>query len=96
MHLRHQHPEPACDFQQPRLGQFGHPILGSVSRLIRAADTAMRRGLLKIARERLRRARIQELRSMSDHQLLDIGVERSEIASTVERILEQKARRGDA
>ncbi|WP_028465530.1 DUF1127 domain-containing protein [Nisaea denitrificans] len=96
MHLRHQHPEPACDFQQPRLDQLGHPILGSVSRLIRAADTAIRRGFSKIARERMRRASIQELQGMSDRQLLDIGVERSEITATVERILEQKAHRGDA
>ncbi|MEO9901584.1 DUF1127 domain-containing protein [Nisaea sp.] len=90
MHLRHQHPEPACDFQQPRLDQLGHPIFGSVSRLIRAANSAMRRGLHKIARERLRRARIKELQGLTDHQLLDIGVERSEIAATVEKVLERK------
>jgi uncharacterized protein YjiS (DUF1127 family) len=96
MHLRHQHPEPACEIQQPRLEQFGQPNLGSVSWLIRTADTAMRRALSKVARERLRRARIQELQGMSDRQLLDIGVERSEITTTVEKILEQKACRGDA
>jgi len=92
MHLRHQRTDPACDFQRPRHERFAQPILESLSRLIQAAEEAMRLGLGKISRERLRRARIQELRNMSDRQLLDIGVERSEIAATVERILVQKTR----
>lgn len=92
MHLRHQHHEPACAFQKPHIEQLGQPISESVSQLIRAADTAIRRGINKIARERLRRARIKELQGLTDHQLLDIGVERSEIAATVEKILERQGR----
>ncbi|MEP3115814.1 DUF1127 domain-containing protein [Nisaea sp.] len=90
MHLRHQHRDPTCAFRKSHIKQLGQPISESVFRLIRAADTAIHRGLHKIARERLRRARIKELQGLTDHQLLDIGVERSEIAATVEKVLERK------
>ncbi len=92
MHLRHQRTDPAYSFQRPCHKRFAQPILENLSRLIRAAEEAMHLGLGKISRERLRRARIQQLQKMNDRQLLDIGVERSEIAATVEGILEQKKR----
>lgn len=92
MHLRHQHPDPACSFQRPRPEPFTRPILENLSRHIRATETALRRWRCKICHERQRRSRILQLQNLSDRQLLDIGVERSEIAATVERILEQKRR----
>ena len=94
MRRRHHHPDIACNVQYSRTELYGQPAWDNLSRIIGAAEAAVRRGLGKISRERLRRARIRELMSLSDHQLLDIGVERSDIATTVEKILEQKTRPG--
>ncbi|WP_193171347.1 DUF1127 domain-containing protein [Nisaea nitritireducens] len=88
MHLRHHQTDLAYDFKRPHPK---HPFLNTLSRLTRAMETAVRQGLGKISRERQRRDGVRELHSLSDRQLLDIGVERSQIAETVEKVLEQKA-----
>lgn len=92
MHLRRHQPDLTCNFQHPRLRLFAQMALGSLLRLIQFVETAIRRELAALSREKLRLTRIRELQGFSDRQLRDIGVERSDIAATVEEILDRKKR----
>ncbi len=57
-------------------------------RLVNGLESAVRRSVGGISRWRRRRTAIRELQALSDHHLTDIGLDRSQIVSTVEEIIE--------
>ncbi len=59
-----------------------------VLRLVNRLESAVRRSVGGISRWRQRRTAIRELQALSDHYLKDIGLDRSQIVSTVEEIIE--------
>ena len=65
----------------------GLPSIGAL-RLVDALELAVRQGVGGISRWRRRRAAIRELQALSDRHLRDIGLDRSQIASTVETLIE--------
>ena len=58
-----------------------------VLRLINGLESAVRRSVGGISRWRQRRTAIRELQALSDHYLTDIGLDRSQIVSTVEEMI---------
>ncbi len=65
----------------------GIPRIGAL-RLVNGLESAVRRSVGGISGWRQRRTAIRELQALSDHQLTDIGLDRSQIVSTVEDIIE--------
>ena len=65
----------------------GIPSIGAL-RLVNGLESAVRRSVGGISRWRQRRTAIRELQALSDHHLTDIGLDRSQIVSTVEEIIE--------
>ena len=65
----------------------GTPSIGAL-RLVNGLESAVRRSVGGISRWRQRRTAIRELQALSDHYLTDIGLDRSQIVSTVEEIIE--------
>jgi uncharacterized protein YjiS (DUF1127 family) len=57
-------------------------------RLVNGLESAVRRSVGGISRWRQRRTAIRELQALSDHHLTGIGLDRSQIVSTVEEIIE--------
>jgi len=74
----------------------GHQIDGILSigalRLVNGLESAVRRSVGGVSRWRQRRTAIRELQALSDHYLTDIGLDRSQIVSTVEKIVETSDR----
>ena len=70
----------------------GFPSLGTV-RLIKGLESAVRHCADGISRWRRRRTAIRELQALSDHYLTDVGLERSQIVSTVEKMIAAGDRR---
>ena len=64
----------------------GVPSIGAL-RLVNGLESAVRRSVGGISRWRQRRTAIRELRALSDHHLTDIGLDHSQIVSTVEEII---------
>ncbi|WP_193182110.1 DUF1127 domain-containing protein [Nisaea sediminum] len=62
----------------------------AASRLLKAVKTALLHGIAEIRRALRRRANIRTLDAMSDRQLLDIGIDRSEIPGAVDRALDTR------
>ncbi len=65
----------------------GIPSIGAL-RLVNGLESAVRRSVGGISRWRQRRTAIRELQALSDRHLTDIGLDRSQIVSTVEEIME--------
>ncbi len=65
----------------------GIPSIGAL-RLVNGLESAVRRSVGGISRWRQRRIAIRELQALSDHHLTDIGLDRSQIVSMVEEIIE--------
>ncbi len=65
----------------------GNPSIGAL-RLVKGLELALRRSVGGISRWRQRRTANRELQALSDHHLTDIGLDRSQIVSTVEDIIE--------
>ena len=63
------------------------PSVGAL-RLINGLKSAVRRSAGGISRWRRRRKAIRELQALSDHYLADIGLDRSQIVSTIEEMIE--------
>jgi uncharacterized protein YjiS (DUF1127 family) len=63
------------------------PSTGTL-RLIKVLESAFRRSVDGISHWRRRRTAIRELQALSDHHLKDIGLDRSQIVSTVEEMIE--------
>ena len=61
-------------------------------RLVNGLESAVRWSIGGISRWRQRRAAIRELQALSDHYLTDIGLDRSQIVSTVGEIIETGGR----
>lgn len=59
-------------------------------RLIEAVTTAVRRSIAEIRRAHRRSVSIRDLDAMSDRQLLDIGIDRSDIPRVVDRALDAR------
>ena len=57
-------------------------------RLVKCLKSAVRRSIGGISRWRRRRTAIRALQALSDHCLTDIGLDRSQIVSTAEKIRE--------
>ncbi len=57
-------------------------------RLVNGLESAVRRSVGGISRWRQRRTAIRELQALSEHPPRDIGLDRSQIVSTVEEIIE--------
>lgn len=62
----------------------------AMSRLLKAVRTAFLQGLADIRRAQRRSANIRTLDAMSDRQLRDIGIDRSEIPRAVDRALDTR------
>ncbi|UUX49457.1 DUF1127 domain-containing protein [Nisaea acidiphila] len=60
------------------------------SRLYRSVKTAILQSIAEIQRARRRSAGIRMLDAMSDRQLLDIGIDRSEIPGAIDRALDAR------
>ncbi len=60
-------------------------------RLVNDLESALRRNVDGFSRRRQRRRAIRELQGLSDHDLTDIGLDRSQIVSTVEAIIETRS-----
>ncbi|WP_420405638.1 DUF1127 domain-containing protein [Nisaea sp.] len=58
--------------------------------MVKAAKTAFLQGIAEIRHAQRRRANIRTLDAMSDRQLLDIGIDRSEIPGAVDRALKTR------
>ncbi len=73
----------------------GRQVDGIVSigafRAVNALESAIGRLAQSVTRWRQRRIAIRELQALSDHHLADIGLDRSQIVSTVEEIIETGA-----
>ncbi len=65
----------------------GFPSIGAL-RLVNGLKSAVRMSVGTIFRWRRRRTAIRELQALSDHHLKDIGLDRSQIVSTVEEMIE--------
>ncbi len=65
----------------------GIPSIGAL-RLVNGLETAVCRSVGGISRWRQRRTAIREFQALNDHHLTDIGLDRSQIVSTVEEIIE--------
>jgi uncharacterized protein YjiS (DUF1127 family) len=61
-----------------------------LARLFKLEKTAVVQGIAEILRAQRRRANIRTLDAMSDRQLLDIGIDRSEIPGAVDRALDAR------
>ncbi len=64
----------------------GIPSIGAL-RLVNGLDSAVRGSVGGISRGRQRRTAVRELQALSDRPLTDIGLDRSQIVSTVEEII---------
>lgn len=88
-------PDLGSSFQQAHADQSGRPgrrideipSFGAL-RLVNGLESAVRRSIGAISRWRQRRTAIRELQALSDHHLTDIGLDRSQIVTTVEEIIE--------
>jgi uncharacterized protein YjiS (DUF1127 family) len=85
-------PNLGSSFQQAHADRPGRQIdrllsIGAL-RLVNGLGSAVRRSVGVISRWRQRRTAIRELQALSDHQLTDIGLDRSQIVSTVEEMIE--------
>ena len=69
----------------------GFPSIWAL-RLVNGLESAVRRSFGGISRWSQRRIVIRELQVLSDHYLTDIGLDRSQIVSTVEEIIETDGR----
>ncbi len=86
---------PGSSFQQAHADRTERPgrqinailSIGALRQVI-SLDSALRRSLGWISRWRRRRTAIRELQALSDHHLADIGLDRSQIVSTVEKNIE--------
>lgn len=92
-------PNLASSFQQASAGRperARRQIDGLASidalRLFHGLEAAVRRGVGGISRWRRRRTAIRELQALSDRHLTDIGLDRTQIVSQVEEIIETGGR----
>ncbi len=92
-------PNLGSSFQQTHAGQPKRPgrQIGAIPsigalRLVNGLKSAVRRSAGVISRWRQRRTAIRELQALSDHHLTDIGLDRSQIVTTVEEIIETGGR----
>jgi uncharacterized protein YjiS (DUF1127 family) len=90
------HPKLDSGFQQtyanrPERQIDGIPGIGAL-RLFNGLKSAVRRSVGWISRWHQRRTLIRKLLALNDHNLKDIGLERSDIASYVEEIIVMDAR----
>jgi len=69
--------------QRPDRQIDGFPSIWAL-RLVNGLELAVRRSFGWISRWRQRRTTIRKLQALSDHYLLDIGLDRPQIVSTVE------------
>lgn len=67
-------------------------LSNAASRLYRSVKTAILQTIVEIQRARRRSAGIRMLDAMSDRQLLDIGIDRSEIPGAIDRALDARKR----
>lgn len=75
---------------------LSRPATGSsLNGLYAAAAAGTRRLLAKIVRARTRRAALGELSSLSDRQLMDIGLQRAQLGEVVNSMLSAADRRSD-
>lgn len=63
------------------------PSIGAL-RLVNGLESAVRQSIGRISRWHQRCTAIRELQALSDHYLTDIGLDRSQIVSTVEETIE--------
>jgi len=75
--------------RRERLGRQidGIPGTGALRR-VNGLEAAVRQSVGWISRWRQRRSAIRKLQALNDHYLKDIGLDRSEIVSSVENIIE--------
>jgi uncharacterized protein YjiS (DUF1127 family) len=83
---------PGSTFQQAHADRTERPdrqidAILSIGALRQVNGTALRRGLGWISLWRQRRTAIRELQTLIDHHLADIGLDRSQIVSTVEKVI---------
>jgi uncharacterized protein YjiS (DUF1127 family) len=83
---------PGSSFQQAHADRTEQPgrQINAILRIgaLRLVDgSALRRSLGWISLWRRRRTAIRELQALSDHHLADIGLDRSQIVSTVEKTI---------
>ena len=86
MSVHYELSDPGGSFRQAHAEPLERPLKGLAS--------AFRRLAGGIARWRRRRRAIRELQALSAHHLADIGLDRAQIVSTVEALLEARDRPG--
>jgi uncharacterized protein YjiS (DUF1127 family) len=92
MNAYYELPNPGSGFQQAhtdrseRPGRQVNAILG-IGTLRQINGSALRRSLDWISLWFRRRTAVRELQALSDHHLADIGLDRSQIVSTVEKTI---------
>ncbi len=69
----------------------GNPSIGALW-MVNGLESAVRWSVGGISRWRQRRTAIRKLQELSDHHLTDIGMDRSQIVSTVEEIVKTGGR----
>lgn len=65
-----------------------------ILRLVNGLESALQRFTGALSHWHRRRIAIRELQRLNAHHLADIGLERNQIISTVEQMLEEKTRTG--
>ncbi len=89
-------PNLGSGFQQAHAERTGRQIdeISSIGvlRLVNGLESAVRRSVGWMSRWRQRRVAVRELQGLNDHQLKDIGLDRSQIVSAVEKIIETGGR----
>ncbi len=93
MNAYYELPNPGSSFQQAHADRTERPgrqinAILSIGALRLVNGSALRRSAAGISRWRQRRTAIRELQALSDHHLTGIGLDRSQIVSTVEAIIE--------
>lgn len=86
--LQQAHSEPS---ERPGRQLDAIPRFGAL-RPVKSLASAFRRLAGGISRWRRRRSSIRELQALSAHHLADIGLDRSQIVSTVEALIEARDR----
>lgn len=98
MTANYEPPNLGSSFQQAHADRPGREIDGIPSiralRLVNGLESAVRRSVGGISRWRRRRTLIRKLQALSDHYLTDIGLDRSQIVSTVEEIYRDRRSAG--
>ena len=86
-HLGSSSQQPHIDWPEPLDRQIdGIPGVGAL-RLANGLESAVRWSIGRISRWRQRHAAIREFQALSDHYLRDIGLNCSQVVSTVEAVI---------